>query len=354
METAGDPKITRTIPQPFFTPIGEATFDGTHQQNDPATVRHVGRLASSFLAAVRNIALGESELADYNNSAGQSSNKHIWGGVDARLFAPTTGLGGFLSSVSTFIPLNCSSSFDATMVPFKQKSGYAFSGEDALVLDYLGVQNDKVLVHDALVPNCFFTASRPSGIYEFDSITSKPIQIVEHLSWNIATVDIEDDVPVKLIQNGRAMDQISLSPRDKLLARDRGENWIRGRHVEGIQGMMFGVYELEFSRSVIASGPYFRMTLHPNYNAETNLSDPNSWIELHHYLLVSSFTECPPIPSGEPNNNAVECLSFALLECERFHEDIEEHQTLLRVENTNCSLAGESRQMVDVALVGLD
>jgi hypothetical protein len=51
-----------------------------------------------------------------------------------------------------------------------------------------------------------------------------PIQILEHISWNtaIAGGSIEDDVSVKLIQNGLPMDKISLSPRDKALARDRG------------------------------------------------------------------------------------------------------------------------------------
>jgi hypothetical protein len=116
------------------------------------------------LAAVRNIALGESELADYSDSAGPNSVLFTWGGVTAQRFAPTTVSEGFLSSVSTFIPLNCSLSPDTAMVPFKQMAGQESSGEDALLLDYLGVENDQVVVHDALVPNCSFTARRSNGI----------------------------------------------------------------------------------------------------------------------------------------------------------------------------------------------
>lgn len=310
LELSGDPTSPRT----------QALADSASTlEKDLSQARLDARLIRNFLVAIDDIAGGGSLLANYTEAAQTDLKYH---GADVLTYFGHNHEP--LSQISRFLPLDCSSSSMATIAQ-------SIFGLPDIKPRFNPLRNT------ASLASCSYNRPRSSGVYDSSSSSKndKNAKILEY-----ATIPFPAE-NVTLIQNGALVQNISLSPADQLLARDR-DNWKKGRDVSNINGIQIGDLSIQFGTTVLATGDFaqpqflnvsdtIQLGLGTNAVA-TGLNQPEilivdgavQFLLTRHYFLVSNVVEeCPPLPSGKTFQD-LECMVFSEILCEpALEEDIE-------------------------------
>jgi len=270
IQTAGDPLTIRTYQQPIMGDLEEK--------------RSQNSLVLGYIDAATKIGTDASPFITRASDAAQVFT-HIDRVPDFRVDFMSDD--SALEQMDTRIPLECES---VNLIEIEQST----------VNDHVF---EKPLKTTALVPNCTFASTRPSGIYD---TSPKTIQIIEIAARLTADPILDASLDIWLRNSSNKFRVFEATAESRRLARDR-EDWKKGREFFGIDGVEIGDLSIDFGAVVVATGtskaPY--------------LGDGQT-----EYGFVAEITsDCPRRPSGLPTSDDVECFAILTAVCDTFPED---------------------------------
>ena len=306
-KTSGDPFSLRAIPQ--------------------LTSRDDYTTSSLFLEAAYLIARGASPFVD--NRRQRKTIKRVdgeWGGVSNATFFFQSDE-SHLTQIDLVLPLNCS---NTEMVEVEQElqpvanPGYSPDLFEALV----HTDRNNKLTNTALVPNCAYSSSRASGIFDAENVGTAS---VHEYAWLLSP---SFDGQVFLTKDEARFTEFNVTRNTRLLARDR-DDWRVGRSAQSdIDGLQIGSVEISFGAVVLATGP------ESSPGVRTISSESGFlWERRNTYGVVAEVLgDCPPRPSGIAAADS-SCMVVMRMNCQAFDEDIEPYpERDAFVGNPVCSL----------------
>jgi len=304
IETAGDP-TSQT--KPWI--VQQFDSEGYLNTTNLPYVRKLYSLIDDFLLATDLIARSGSPFV----SEGKMVRWNVYEQVDPRYDVLNDGRypfqdyfygenNTFLNEIPLEIPLNCES-YDLVEV-------------DQFLLSKCGNTPNDLRYSTALVPNCYFSAERPTGIFGEQPKTAAILESAHQVFSTNTSV---------LLKNGTDEFQMfNATPDMRDLARDRS-NWKSGRTVPGITGLRIGTHlDIDFGTVVLAGGTQDTDII-PYFNGPPNASGFQD-IDLitqanTYYLLVADVAgTCPQRPSGFPATDTT-CYATVEINCPSFPED---------------------------------
>ena len=262
LDTSGDPGLART------TATNVAIEDGRVNESREQTA-----LRTSFLSATTLIARGSSPFVlEAPRPWRETLN---FGGIWCNtFFMPDDSPVAVLEEE---IPLDCSST-ELAAIP---EAMFGFP------------VYDEPIYNTALVPNCTFTGIRSSGVFGRELGFA---EIVEHIDYTGIAPDIDGidtGEGILLRRANETFQKFTLTPSQKLLARDR-DDWKTGRVVDdAFDGLEIGNVTIDLGRVVVATG-----------------GDAANGLTV--YAFVSQIDgDCPERPSGL-SAASTECLAILL------------------------------------------
>jgi len=262
-----------------------------------------------FLEAAYLIARGGSPFVD-NRRVKRVDGE--WGGVSnaAFYFQPD---GSHLTQIDLLLPLNCSNTemveVEQELQPFPNPDPTRFLPADFEAL--VDTDRNNKLTNTALVPNCTYSSSRASGVFDAETIGTAS---VHEYAWLLSP---HFDGQVFLTKDEARFTEFNVTRNTRLLARDC-DDWREGRSAQSdIDGLQIGSVEISFGAVVLATGP----ETVPGVSA--SLESGFFWERRNTYGVVAEVLgDCPPRPSGIAAADS-SCMVVMRMNCQAFDEDIE-------------------------------